>query len=494
MRSTTQAAIAAVLALSLAGDALRAQAAPASGPGLTLDEAITLARRNNALYLQTSNRRRTADAQVRSASGALLPSVSSSFSSAFQKGGTQYFNGAELNASSDNLSSSYSVGVGYSINGATLLAPKAARANRDAVEADIDDAAEALRQQVTNQYITVLQAEARAAVQDTLVATARAQLELARARVSVGSGTVLDVRRAEVAVGQAEVQALSARNAIEVQKLRLFEGLGVPAQRDARLTTAFPVQEPAFALDSLLALARRSNPRLLAHRARERAADVQVKSRKSEYTPTLSLSTGVGGQSFEYTDSEFLIARGRRNATQGIAQCEDQNQIRTRVGLPGYDCNQFAFTDTDAAAIRSANNKFPFSFERSPFGLSARLSLPVFDGFRREQSVQEAQVAREDARHETRGFELKLNANVTEAYLNLVTAARTVALQEQNAAKAREELAFAEERYRVGAAPFLDVATSRATSAQAQIDRVNSVYDYHKAFAALEIAVGRPLR
>ena len=28
---------------------------------------------------------------------------------------------------------------------------------------------------------------------------------------------------------------------------------------------------------------------------------------------------------------------------------------------------------------------------------------------------------------------------------------------------------------------------------QAQIDRINSVYDYHKAFAALENAVGRPL-
>lgn len=494
MRSTSQAAVAAVLALSLTGVA-GAQGAPAAaGPALTLDEAITLARRNNALYLQTTNRRRSAEAQVRSAQGQMLPNVSSSFSTAFQKGGTQYFNGAELSSSSDNLSSSYSVGVAYSINGATLLAPKAARANRDAVEAEIDDSGETLRQLVTNQYVSVLQAEARAAVQDTLVATAKAQLDLAKVKTSVGVGTVLDVRRAEVALGQAEVQALTARNAIEVQKLRLFEVVGVPADRFARLSTQFAVLEPRFSLDSLLALAQRSHPRIIAMRARERAADVQVKSRKSEYTPTLSLSTGMGGQSFEYTSPDFLIQRGQRSALEGTAQCADQNLIRTRVGLPAYDCNRFTFTDADAAAIRSANNRFPFNFERSPFGLSARLSLPIFDGFRREQSVQEAQVLREDARHETRGYELKLNANVTEAYLNLVTAARTVALQEQNAAKAREELAFAEERYRVGAGAFLDVTTSRSTSAQAQVDRVNSVYDYHKAFAALEIAVGRPLR
>jgi len=61
-------------------------------------------------------------------------------------------------------------------------------------------------------------------------------------------------------------------------------------------------------------------------------------------------------------------------------------------------------------------------------------------------------------------------------------------------ARACAACAFAEERYRVGAATFLDVVTSRGTFEQAQIDRINSVYDYHKAFAALENAVGRPLR
>ena len=53
-----------------------------------------------------------------------------------------------------------------------------------------------------------------------------------------------------------------------------------------------------------------------------------------------------------------------------------------------------------------------------------------------------------------------MTADVTQGYLNLVTAARTVELQEVNAQKAREELTYAQERYRVGAATFLDVTTS----------------------------------
>ena len=108
--------------------------------------------------------------------------------------------------------------------------------------------------------------------------------------------------------------------------------------------------------------------------------------------------------------------------------------------------------------------------------------------------LEQAQVNRDNARYATRARELQLTADVTQSYLNLVTAARTVELQEVNAQKAREELAFAEERYRVGAATFLDVTTSRGTFEQAQVDRLDAIYNYHRAFAALESAVGRPLR
>jgi len=51
-----------------------------------------------------------------------------------------------------------------------------------------------------------------------------------------------------------------------------------------------------------------------------------------------------------------------------------------------------------------------------------------------------------------------------------------------------------EESFKVGARTFLDVTTARAQYEQAQINRVNAIYEYHKAFAALENAVGRPLR
>jgi len=78
--------------------------------------------------------------------------------------------------------------------------------------------------------------------------------------------------------------------------------------------------------------------------------------------------------------------------------------------------------------------------------------------------------------------------------LNLVTAAKTADLQAQIARKAAEDLALNEASFRVGAKTFLDVTTARAQYEKTQIDQVNAIYQYHWAFAALENAVGRPLR
>ncbi len=490
----------AALALAVVSPSVGAQRAtvPSSGATLTLDEAIMLARRNNPIYLQTANNRRDADAAVRSARGAFLPTADASFGSRYQQGGRQLFSGVALGEqnSSDAIQSSYSLSLNYRINSATFVQPRAAIASRNAVDADIVGSAEQLRAAVTQQYLSVLQAQARSALQDTLVNTARSQLDLAKAKVAVGSGTALDIRRAEVALGQAQVALLTARNNVEVEKLRLYQQMGVPQPSGVALVTDFPVVPPTFALDSLLDLARRQNPSIVALRSRERAADLDTRVARAAYTPTLSLSTGFGGNSYQYTDANYLVNQAQAGVLASRANCFTQDTIRTRLGLGGVDCtaSRYQFTPADADAIRSSNNQYPFKFQRSPMALSAQLSIPVFDGFSREERVERAAAAREDAMYSVRAKDLQLTADVTQAFLSLQTAVQTVALQEQNASKAKEELAFAEERYKVGASTFLDVVTSRGTYEQALIDRVNAVYDYHKAYAALENAVGRPLR
>lgn len=483
-------------AVSLAAPAATSAQQPVTAT-LTLDDAIAISRRYNPEYLNSVNNRRTANAAVRSAYGALLPQLNTSFSAEYQQGGQQIVSGSALGASSDITQSSYGVGLSYRLNLASFIAPKVQRANREAVEADIAGTGEVLRNNVAQQYLSVLQAQARATLQDTLVAQAQQQVELARVRTQVGAGTQLDVRRAEVALGQQQVQALKAHNDIEIEKLRLFQQMGVEQPASVQLTTTFAVTPPALSVQQVLDMARRENPTLKATASRERVAGLNVKRSQSEYSPTLSISTGIGGYTYQYTNPDFLVQQAQLGAQRQQASCIRTEEVRAQLGLPNElaACStQFTFTDQQAARLRQNNSVFPFNFTSSPKSISAILSFPLFDGFSREQRLQEAQAGRDDARYAVRAQELALTANVTGAYLTLVTAEKTVAIQEQNSAKARDELTLAQERYRVGAATFLDVSDARASYERAENDRINAIYDYHKAYAALESAVGRPIR
>lgn len=484
-----------VLALSvlLAAPVLGAQT---TGPVLTLEEAVQLAMKNNPGYLLTTTGRARAGAAVRSAYGNLLPNVSTSFGSSYREGRPQFFAGQQIGAAADQLSSSSDVSVQAQYSRQAFLSVKQQKANLDAAEADMTSSAATLRANVITQYLNVLQALARATFQDTLLVSTQAQLDLARARQQVGAASTLDVRRAEVAVGQQQVARLRELNTAELEKLRLFQQMGVEQPANVRLISTFGIEEPTVQLQQVMDMARRQNPALAALQSRERSADVGVSAARSAYFPTLSLQSGLSGNAFQLTNLSGEIQDAQARALSSQRNCFSQDSLRRGAGLSSIasQCSSFAFTPADERDLRARNENFPFKFTRNPLSLGVQLSLPIFDGFQREQRVQEAAATRNDARYRLRQQELQLTADVTSAYRNLTTAYQTVRLQEQNAATAREALALAQERFRVGANTFVDVTQARSDYERAETDRINAIYDFHKAFAALEGAVGRPLR
>jgi len=469
----------------------------AVAPVLSLQDAISIARRNNPLFLQTRSARQRAGAALRTSYGVLLPDISSSFSNSYREGRPQFFGGQAFGSTSDVISSDASLNVRAQYSGQNLLAPKAQRANLDAAESDLTNADAVLRFAVTNQYLNVLAAQARAQLNDTLLASAQAQLELSRARAAVGAATTLDVRRAEVQVGQAQVAVLRERNNIETEKLRLFQQLGVEQPTSVNLTTELPVVEPKLNIQELLSNARRQNPALAAAKSRESAAGVGVQQARTSYLPTLSLNTSLSGYTSQATDIESSITQQRSGAARSLSSCLGTDSLRVRSGLPSIatSCaSNFTFTEADAALMRRENAKYPFDFTRDPLTFSASLSIPIFNGFQREQRVQEAEATRNDARYNVRAQELRITADVNSGYKNLLTAYEAVQIQTQNSAAAREALALAQERFRVGANTFVDLVQARADFQRAESDRITAIYEFHRAYATLESAVGRPLR
>src|SRR6266581_3622916 len=465
---------------------------------LSLADAVALARANNPVYRQVINDRAPAAWAVRSAwSTLLVPSVSASGGVGYAGPGQQTFLTSNFSQSVSTLSSSYSVGLDWTLSGQTLTQPGLRKAQLSAADADVVGAETNLATAVTQQYLTVLQARDNAEV-------ARQQLQhdeefqkLAQARYDVGRASLIDVRQAQVARGSAEVVLLRARTAVQVEKLRLFQQIGVSAPVDlgtVQLTDTFTVQTPTWRLSDLLGMAEQQNPSLKALRERERAAGWGVKAATSSWGPSVSLSAGWSGFTQKLSDINPTIAAIQQSAQTDSLACAYENAAWLNTGQTPLNCAVLTNTAPEEQALRDQNNRYPFHFTPQPFQARLTVSIPLWGNFQQPLQVSQAKAQQQDLQESVRARGLQVQTDVSQAYLTLQTAFQTIAIQDTNRTAAREQLQLATERYRVGSGTFFELLDAQVAALRAETDYINAGYDYHKALAALEAAVGRPLR
>lgn len=470
---------------------------------LSLEEALELARRSSPSYLSARNDLTAADWEVRAAMGQLLtPNASVSGSLGWQGTGEQRLgaftvgSGATAAGQPTYLLSSYGVSASYQLSGSTLLAPSQARAGRDATAARIRNEEAALVLEVTRRYLDALR-------QDDGVTLARRELEradfnlrLARARTEVGSGTPLDERQAEVAVGRARVALLQAETAAGTARIRLLAAVGVEPSPELELTSRFEVSLPTWDTDGLVGYALQHNPGVQGLRSSAAAADIGVRSARSSYFPSLSLQFSTGGFTRQIRETELLVDQARAGSESSYASCLAQNDLFSRLNppLPPQDCSRLLFTDEMAARIREQNQAFPTDFTRSAPSASLSLSLPIFQGLNRQRQLEAAKVSRDDARLRVRQEEIRLRAEVAAGLATVETARATALLEEENVLLADEQLRLAQEQYRVGTASFLQLVEAETLKARADRERLNAIFTFHEALAALESLVGASLR
>jgi outer membrane protein len=465
---------------------------------LSLDEALQLARRNNPDYLATANDERLADWGVRAAYGSLLPSASLSGSMSYQGAGEQRIGNITGRTSTDYYTSSYGVNLGYRLSGSELFAPGRERANRRATIANIEAMRFSLEADVTRQYLAVLRARDGVALAEQELTRATENVRLAESRVAVGAAIPLEQTQAEVERGRAEVALLRAENDVRTQTLLLGQLVGVTLPEGTTLTTTFAISDVPWESATLVATALDANPVVRAARAGERAADAGVRMARSAYFPSMNVSAGWSGFSRQAGNPDLLVAQAGQAARADMQSCELLNQISSGLSTPlpntPADCSAFALTPQREAEIRSDNDVFPFGFDPEPFGVQLSLSLPIFQGFERERQLEQARVTSADAEQRVRAEELRIRTEVERALLNLRTARNAVVLEERNRALADEQLALERERYRVGIASFLELQEAETVKARADREYLVALYSFHENLAALEAAVGQPLR
>jgi outer membrane protein TolC len=483
-----------ILLLLLAVPA-HAQQAPAT---LSLDEAISLARRYNPQFRTVANDAAGADWQVRSAYGHLLPSVSVGGGLSYQLAGTERIGNFEDVARPAAYGSSYNAGASLQLSGASLFRISEAKAQRSMTDARITAAEYQLAADITQQYLAAKRTSDEVVLREQQLETADAALKVAQARFDAGDKPRLDAAQAEVARGRAEVDLLQARNAARAARRALLQLIGVEVDRDVELTTALTVFEPKWTLDELVATAMSTHPQLLAARAAERAGKASARAASMAYLPSLSLSAGVYGYTRATADENQLIANAEENITNARENCEEQNELNEHLAtpLPGYprDCSKYVFTQADREAAVAANEMFPFNFTKTPVSLGLSISLPIFNGFSRTVQTQQARAQAQDASYAARAEELNRKALVADAFDALNTAYTTVSLEDRNAEVAAEQLRLAQGRYAAGAGSMYELMEAQSLKAQADQARLVAVYTFHQDIALLENAVGTKLR
>lgn len=428
-----------LLVLSLVAAIGYAQQPPART--LSLAEAIDIARRNSPDYRAAANDRWVSG--IRSTSSLLqlvVPSADLS-ASQFRSAAGQRSLGTTVFTQPAYHGTAWSLDFGLQLSGRTFANRGLARAMARATDEDISAASITLETQVVQSYVLLAAAQAQATLAEHSLERVNENLNLAQARYQVGQGTLIDVRRAEVDKGTAEVTLLRARQNVDNTVLQLFQVLGVPAPEPlaVQLTDSFPVVAPPWNQDSLVTLALRENPVLRARRARVQSASWNRRAAYSEFLPSLRFNAGYGRTSY---------------------------------------------TPSGDSTVKTTN----------PWNYQIGVSIPLFEPLSRNVAVQQARADEDDARQAVRSYELLVQATVVAAFHTVTSDFQAIAVQQHNRQAAGEALDLAQQRYRVGSGNYLELLDARLTADQADNTYITAVYDYHRAIASLENAVGRRLR
>lgn len=260
------------------------------------------------------------------------------------------------------------------------------------------------------------------------------QLGIARVRVQAGETIATDSLQLLLEVNRARLEVLRRDSALAVSRLRLGRQIGLSGPADAvPLDTAAPPPLPV-PLEAAVAELRARGPELEAARAAERRAGAALAAERQDYLPDVTLSATAGAY-----DAEF----------------------------------------------------FPSALKRNQLALT--VSLPIWDGGRREVAVARARAQRDVARAQREERERATAEQMAQAYNGYGTARAGIELALIGVSVSAENYRVQGARYREGATTILDLLEAQVGLSEAEAALVQARYAARLAVAQVEALLGRRL-
>jgi len=280
-------------------------------------------------------------------------------------------------------------------------------------------------------YLRTLSALAtvRAREADSTIATQL--LDQARQLVGAGVSPAIDATRSEVSFGAVRTQLEVARNSADRSRLDLLRALDLPSGTHLELADSLGPGALDLPLDpdSAAAFAREHRAELAAERARTSAARRSLGAIRAEYLPSLGLS------------------------------------------------GQYQQTGRETGTLAGS------------YTVQLQLSVPILDGFRRQNRVKEEDLRVDIQEIRERDLVNQVETEARQSVLDLASARQQVAIAQDRLRLAEQELSQAQERFQAGVAGSVETTNAQSSVIAARDALIQS----RVAFSSARVSAYRSL-
>lgn len=406
---------------------------------ITLQQAISLAERNNRELQVAELTLKRSQAGLRQARAALYPTLNGEAELAYERNAKDRLN--DLKYEDKDAQSTGALGGTVELSYDLFTSgrrPAQIRAAEQQVRFDqleVNRVRSQTRLEVANAYYDLQQADEQVRIAQAGVKNVQRLLSDAQALEEGGLGTKFDIIRTRVQLGNAEQELIDAQVQQEIARRQLVSLLSLSEVAD--VSAADPVEV-------------------------------------------------AGDWKLSLEDSILLAYKNRVEFQQQLAQREIAQQQR-RVAIAGYLPQVSLFANYQVV------NEFnePFGTLQG-YAVGGRLRWNFFDGGAAlavaDQENQNRAIA--EARFAQNRNQIRLQ--VEPAYKNLKANSRSIQTATAALKEAREALDIAQFRFKSGVGTQLDVITAQTDLIRAESNRLRAVLNYNRALAALQRATSNP--
>lgn len=420
-----------LLQKNLASSITEAAAPEAVAMDIDLKGAVTTAIQNNRDITIAELKRREAEADVSAAAARKNPSVSYSWQR------NQYSSDSKTALQTGtNHGYSQEIKVSWPIWTFGNLEGKidAARYQKNIADLNVYKTEADTKLAAVQAYYQYLEAVKLAEVQAQSVTDYASHLNNVQQQFDAGIVAKLDVLSSNVSLANAKQKSIAADNTRDVAEANLNNIMRIPMNTTLNpLDKNFPQPEFDLTMEQAILMAQKYRWELVEADYGVKAAEASLRSAKAGYLPTVS----VGG---------------------------------------GYSWKEASVTAVD----------------KDDWAVQGGLSWSLWDGGATQSSVKKADAAVKTAQETLLQAREKIELEVRQDYLNVLSYKEQIRAAEASVAQAEEAYKIATVRYSSGVGINLDVLDAELALNTARTNYITALYNYNIGLATLEHAMGVP--